>query len=103
MRQQLGEPGNRMGGYAGEDVLEPDEGIDADALTGSHETPQHSSGLASFITSQEQPIVATHGYTADGPLGGVVVDFEIAGLALTGERGPVLQGVAHRPPRRALR
>ena len=39
VRQQLGEPGNRMGGDAGEDVLEPEEGIDSSALAGSHETP----------------------------------------------------------------
>ena len=39
VRQKLGNPGNGMIGDAGENIFEPDERVDSDALTGSHETP----------------------------------------------------------------
>jgi hypothetical protein len=39
VRQKLGNPGNGMIGDAGENVFEPGERINSDALTGSHETP----------------------------------------------------------------
>src|SRR5258708_38359232 len=55
VRQKLGNPGNGMLGDAGENVFEPDERIDSDALTGSHETPQHRGGLAAFITAVRLP------------------------------------------------
>ena len=70
--QQLGEPGNGMGGDAGEDVLEPTEGIDSSTLAGSHETPQHRGGLATFIAAKEYPVVAANGNAADRALGGVM-------------------------------
>jgi hypothetical protein len=37
--QKLSNPGNGMIGDAGENIFEPDERIDSDALTGSYETP----------------------------------------------------------------
>src|SRR5689334_14718663 len=49
---------------AGEDIFQPDEGVGADALTGTHETPQHRSGLAAFVAPKENPVVATYGYHA---------------------------------------
>ena len=84
MWQKLGEPGNGMIGDAGEYVFEPDERIDSNALTGSHEAPQHRRRLAAFITAKENPVVATHCYGADRALGGVVVDGEISVLAVAG-------------------
>src|SRR5262249_27448453 len=84
VRQKLGNPGNGMIGDARENIFEPDERIDFDALTGSHETPQHRGGLAAFITAKEHPVVAAHCYTADRALGGVVVDWEISILAVAG-------------------
>ena len=73
-----------MIGDAGESVFEPGERIDSDALTGSHETPQHRRGLAAFITAKEYPVVAAHCYAADRPLGGIVIDLEISVLAVAG-------------------
>src|ERR1700687_4825231 len=84
VRQKLGNPGNGMIGDAGENVFEPGERIDSDALTGSHETPQHRGGLAALIAAKEYPVVAAHCYAADRALGGVVVDLEISVLAVAG-------------------
>src|SRR5204863_9371970 len=84
VRQKLGEPVDRMIGDARESVLEPDKRIDSDALTGSHEAPQHRGGLAAFITAKEHPVVPAHCYAADRPLGSVVVDLEISVLAVAG-------------------
>ncbi len=84
MRQKLANPGNGMIGVAGENIFEPNERIDSDALTGSHETPQHRGGLAAFITAKEHPVVAAHCDAADRTLGGVVIDLEISVLAVAG-------------------
>ena len=56
MRQKLGNSGNGMISDAGENIFEPDERIDCDALTRSHETPPHRGGLAAFITAKEPGI-----------------------------------------------
>ena len=84
MRQKLGEPVNGVIGDARERVLEPGEGIDSDALTGSYETPQHRGGLAVFIAAKEHPVVAAQCYAAYRPLGGVVIDLEISIRAVAG-------------------
>ena len=65
MRQKFSQTGNGMIRDAGEDIFQPDERIDADALTGSHETPQHRGGLPAFVAPKENPVVATYGYAAD--------------------------------------
>ena len=92
-----------MGGDPGQDVLEPGEGIDSGPLAGRHQTPQHRSRFAALVAAKEHPVVATNSYAADRALGGVVVDLEISVVAEAGQRRPVLQGVAHRPPLRTLR
>jgi hypothetical protein len=61
-----------MIGDAGENVFEPDERINSDALTGSHETPQHRGGLAAFITAKEDPVVAAHCYATNRAFGGIM-------------------------------
>src|SRR3974377_1267201 len=81
-----------MGGDAGQDVLKPQEGIDPSPLAGRHETPQHRGRPAAFVAAKEYPVVAANGYAADRALGGVVVDFETAVIAVAGQRRPVLQG-----------
>src|SRR5262249_40392682 len=95
VRQDLAESGNRMCGDSGKDVPEPTEGIDSNAVTGSHETPQHRGGLAAFIAAKEYPVVSADGHAADRALGGVVVDLEISVLAVAGQRRPVLQAITH--------
>jgi hypothetical protein len=58
VRQKFGESGNRMGGKAGENILEPGEGIDFGPLAGSHNAPQHCGGVAALVAAKECPIVA---------------------------------------------
>ena len=70
--EKFGKLGNGMIRDAREDVFEPDERIDSDALTGSHKTPQHCGGLATVITAKEDPVIAAHCYAADRALGGVM-------------------------------
>ena len=72
MRQEFGNPRNRMGGDPGEYVLQPGEGIDSSALAGGHKTPQHCGGFAAFIAAKEYPVVAANGHAADRALGGVM-------------------------------
>jgi len=62
---EVSEPGNGTGGDAGEDVLEPDEGIDPSPLAGGHEAPQHGRRSSALVAAKEYPVVATDCYTAD--------------------------------------
>src|SRR5207244_9060766 len=80
VRKKFGQPGDGISGDAGEDVLKPGEGIDT-----------------------EYPVVAADGDTANSAFGGVVVDLQVSVLRVAGQRRPVLQGIARRPPLRALR
>src|SRR6266566_2012228 len=86
----------------GEDILEPGEGIDSDALTGSHEAPQHRGRSAALVAAKEQLVVAAYRHAADRALGGIIVDLQTSVLTVAGQRCPVLQRVA-RPPFWALR
>jgi len=47
-----------MDGDAGENILEPEKGINSSALAGGHEAPQHRGGLAAFIAAKEYPVVS---------------------------------------------
>ena len=80
--EKFGEPGNGMVRDAGQNVLEPDEWIDSDALTGSHKAAQQRGGRAAFITAKEHPVVAAYRYPADGALGSIVIDGEISVLTV---------------------
>jgi hypothetical protein len=94
VRQELGHAGDGVGRYTRQDVLEPGEGIDPGPLARGHEAAQHSCRSATAIAAEKRPVVAADCYPADGTLGSVVVDLEIAVFAITGERGPVIQAVA---------
>ena len=72
MRQKFSEPRNGMSGDAGEDVLEPGEGIDSSPLAGSYEAPQHRRRFSALIAAKKCPIVAADSHSADGALGGVM-------------------------------
>src|SRR5437879_12526071 len=91
-----------MGTDAREDVFEPGERIDPDPLARGQEAPQHGSRVATLVAAKEHPVVATHRDTADGALGGVIIDLQISVLAVAGQCCPVLQSVADGPPLWAL-
>ena len=71
-----------MAGDAGEDVIEPGEGIDVNALAGSHETAQHCGRPSADIAPEKHPVATTHRHAADGALGTVIVDLQISVLAI---------------------
>ena len=97
MRQEFAQPGDGMVGDASQDVFEPSIGIDAGALTGGHEAPQHCGRLAVLVAAKEHPVIAADRHTADGALGGVVVDLQVPVFGVAGERRPVLEGVTGYP------
>jgi len=58
VRQQFGEPGDRMGGDARQNILEPGVGINSHALTGGHETALYRCRVAALVAAKEDPVVA---------------------------------------------
>jgi hypothetical protein len=78
VRQKFGKPSDGVIGDAGEDVLEPGEGFDSDALTGGYEAAQHGGCLAAEIAAKEYPVVTTDRYAANRALGGVIVYRQIS-------------------------
>ena len=78
MRQKLCNSVDGMSANAGEDVLEPGEGIDFGTLTRSHKAAQHCASSATDIAAKEHPVGASHSNAANAALGGGIVDFQIA-------------------------
>ena len=97
VRKKLGKSGNRMGSDAGEDVFEPGEGVDTNPLTRGQKAPQHRGRVAAMVAAKEDPVVAANRDTANGTLGGVIIDLQIPILTVAGQCGPVLQAIPHRP------
>lgn len=62
-----------------------------------------SGRVAAMVAAKEHPVVAADCHTADGALGGVVIDLHSSVLAVARQRRPVFQRVTHRQPLRALR
>jgi hypothetical protein len=56
-----------------------------------------------MVAAKEDPVVATDSHAADGPFSGIIIDFQIPVSAAAGQRRPVLEALAQRPPLRALR
>jgi len=75
--KEFGEPRYGMGCNAGENVLEPREGIDADPLTGCAKAAEDSSGTTAVITPKEDPVVPTDSKAANRGFRTVVVDLQI--------------------------
>jgi hypothetical protein len=67
--------------------------MDLDQFAGSHEAAQHGRRLAAAVAAEEAPVVAADRPAAQGTFGVVVIDRQIRVVAITGERGPVLQQI----------
>ena len=74
MWQKFSNAVNGMGGYAGKHVFEPGERFDAHPLTGCSEASQDGCSLATLVTAEEHPVVASDRHTTDIAFGGVVID-----------------------------
>ena len=74
MRQKFGDAVDGMVGDAGEDVLEPGEGVDIHALARGYEAAQHRSRLTADITAKKRPVAATHRHTTNAAFCACVAD-----------------------------
>src|SRR6516164_4143311 len=59
--QKLGNAVNRMGGNSRKHVFEPGEGLHPHPLTGCSEAAQDGCRLATPVTAEEDPVVASFG------------------------------------------
>src|ERR1035437_4750677 len=91
-----------MSGNAREQITEISEGIDAEPFAGCNQSAQHRSGAPALVAAIEHPVVTTHHDGAEAALGTVVVDFQIAVLAVAQQGFPVFQGILDRVPHRTL-
>ena len=86
-----------MSGDTTEDVLEPGERINVNALARSYEAAQHGCRLSPDVTAKKHPVATADGYAADRTFCAVVVDLQILVFGIANQRLPVLERVAHSP------
>src|SRR5215831_5144454 len=78
MRKQFLDPVNRMRRDAREHITEPGERLNGIALAHRDEAQQHGRRLAAPVAAKERPVPATNGDVPIRPLGGTIVDLQIA-------------------------
>ena len=74
MWQEFSDPIDGMGCNAGKHVFEPGEGLHASPLTGCRKASQDGCSLATPVTAEEDPVVASDRHTTDIAFGGIVID-----------------------------
>jgi hypothetical protein len=79
-------------GEAGEGVVDPGPGVEAELLAGEGEAGEGGESLAAVVGAEEEPVLAADGEGLDGPLGAVVVDGEVAVGRVDREGGPLDDG-----------
>jgi hypothetical protein len=94
--QQIGKAALRQVGDAGEDVGEPDLGIDVVHLRGDDQTIHDGRPLAAPVASGEEPGLASKSDAAQGALGGVVCQAYPAIAQEAGEAVPACEHVVDR-------
>ena len=80
--EQFGQAALGMITDAGEDVAQVGEGVDRHSLAGGDQTVQNRRRATAIVATQEGPISPTYRNSAQTPLGAVIVDFQIAVLAV---------------------
>ena len=90
VREKFGDAVDRMGADACERVFEPGERLYSGPLAGSHEAAQHGRRFAALVAAKEGPVAAANRDPADGPLGRVVVDLQVAVVTVAVQRRPIL-------------
>jgi len=71
-----------MAADAAEQIAEVGKGIEAEALAGGDQTGQDGGGLSPVVAAIKHPILTAHGDSTQTALGAVVVDLQIAVLAV---------------------
>ncbi len=77
-------------GDPGEDVGQPDLGIDVVYLGGDDQAVHEGGPLSAAVRTGEQPGLAPKGNPAQGALGGIVAEAVAAIVQEAGEAGPTL-------------
>src|SRR5579863_2973736 len=103
VRQELIELVDWIRGDARKHIAKPRTRVDLHAFTGSHEGPQHRRCLAPVVAAKERPVVPSDCDAAERPLGGRVIDLQIAVFAIARQSGPVVEGISRRLTGRTLR
>lgn len=92
-RQQFINAAVGPGGELVQGILEPGGGVEAVELGRPQQALDHRRPLARPLGPGEQPVLLADGDRADGVLDRVVVDGQVAGLGVAGQRGPAVEGV----------
>src|ERR1700676_5812939 len=103
VRQQFTDSSDGMRWDTREHIVEPVERLNATPLAGSDEASQHRRCLAAVVASEERPVAAAQRDIPVGSLGGAVVDLQLAVFQKARQRLPLIQRIAHRRARPALR
>ena len=90
------------GRQAGEHVTVVDPGVVAVAFAGGQQAEMDRRRTAAAIAATKEPVTASEADTPQRVLAFVVVDVQPAVFDVDAQRGPVRQGVIHRPADRAL-
>src|SRR5215471_15164714 len=75
--QKLSNAVNRIGGNARKHVFEPGERLHTHPLTGCREASQDGCSLATPVTAEEDPVVASDRHPTDIAFGGIVIDAQV--------------------------
>src|SRR5439155_6803945 len=78
---------------SGEHIAEPTKRLDRVPLVRRDEAQQHSRRLAAMVAAEERPVAPPNRYAPVGPLGGPIVDLQIAVFQKAVQRLPLIQRV----------
>ena len=96
MRQQFLQPGDGVVRDAREHIAAPGKRLYAAPFARGDKAPQHCRGFAALVATEERPVASAQRDIAVGPLGGAVVDLQLAVF----QKGPApirSRGVSTRP------
>jgi len=92
--QQFGEPVDRMGADAGDDVGQPNFRLDAVHAGGTDQRVERGSAHAAGVRSAEEPVFAAQSRGADFVFRGIVADLEAAVVEIARQGRPARSPIA---------
>ena len=87
---------------AREHMAKPGERLHRVPFAHGNEAQQHGRSLAAIVATEKRPVAAADGDVAVGPLGGAIVDLQIAVFEKALQSVPLIQRIAHGLCGRAL-
>ena len=101
--EQLVDLVNRMRSDSREHIAEPTKRLDRVPLARRDEAQQRGRRLAAMVAAEKRPVAPPNRYASVGPLGGAIVDLQIAVFQEAVQRLPLIQRIPNRPGFGALR